>query len=107
MVPPAPVPAKTTGPATGATRESPAPNPEFRLAEIEVTSYRQSMTTPTEVRIAGVAWPAYKLIALAAGLLVLFAVGIATTSAAAAVLAGSAVGAVVWVALSLIGSAGA
>ena len=65
------------------------------------------MTTPTEVQIAGVPWPTYKVVALAAGLLVLFVVGVVTSSAATAVLAGAAVGAVVWIVSTLVGSAGA
>jgi uncharacterized membrane protein YqjE len=35
----------------------------------------------TEVRIAGVPWPMYKLVALAVGLLVLLVVGVATMNA--------------------------
>ena len=77
---------------------------EFRLAEISVESYRDGVTTSTEVRIAGVPWPAYKLIALAVAALVLLVVGFATASAAAAVLGAAAAGTVVWVGLSLFGS---
>lgn len=51
------------------------------------------------VRIAGVPWPAYKLIALAVGFAVLTVVGTVTTSATPAVLGGAAVGAVVWILL--------
>lgn len=65
------------------------------------------MTTSTEVRIAGVPWPAYKLIALALGFLVLLVVGLMTASSATAVLAGAATGAVAWIGLSRIGSASA
>ena len=77
----------------------------FRLAETSVASYRDGMTTSTEVRIAGVPWPAYKLVALAVGAMVLIVVGIATTSAASAVLSAAAATAVVWLGLSMFSSA--
>lgn len=54
------------------------------------------MTTPTEVPIAGVPWPVYKLVAVVVGVLVLTVVGIATMSAAPAVLAGAAAATVTW-----------
>ncbi|MBJ7338455.1 hypothetical protein [Mycolicibacterium sp.] len=59
------------------------------------------MTTSTEVRIAGIPWPAYKLIALVVGILVLVVVGVATMSASPAVLSGAASAAIVWLGLSL------
>ncbi len=62
------------------------------------------MTTSTEVRIAGVPWPAYKLIALAVGALVFVVVGIASASAAAAVLSAASVTALVWFSLSVFSS---
>jgi hypothetical protein len=62
------------------------------------------MTTPTEVQIAGVPWPLYKLIALAVGLVVLVVVGLATGSMGSAVVAASAAGAVVWLALGIFSS---
>jgi hypothetical protein len=82
------------------------------LAEISDTSYRRTMATtdnlrstveaePSEILVAGVPWPVYKVVALAVGLLVLVAVGIATASAAPAVLAAAAAGTVVWLGLSL------
>lgn len=52
-----------------------------------------------DVNVAGVPWPAYKVIALAVGLLVSLIVAVATFSAAPAVLAGAAVGAVAWLGL--------
>ncbi|OBG80176.1 hypothetical protein A5699_11655 [Mycobacterium sp. E802] len=52
-----------------------------------------------QVDIAGVPWPAYKLIALAIGALVLLGVGVVTMSAAPAVLAASAATLVVWLGL--------
>lgn len=52
-----------------------------------------------EVDIAGVPWPTYKLIALAIGALVLVVVGVATMSAAPAVLSAAAAAIVVWLGL--------
>lgn len=62
------------------------------------------MTTSTEVRIAGVPWPAYKLVALAVGALVLVVVGVATTNAASAVLSATAASAIAWFGLSVLRS---
>lgn len=56
------------------------------------------MTTPSEVHIAGVPWPAYKLVAVAVGALVFLIVGVVTASAAPAVLGGAAAATVVWLA---------
>ena len=57
------------------------------------------MTLPalssTDVLVAGVPWPRHKLFAVIAGLLTLVIVGVATTSAAPAVLGGAAVAVVV------------
>ena len=61
------------------------------------------MTTPTEVRIAGVPWPLYKLVALAVGMLVFAVVGVAA-GIGQAVVAASAAGTVVWLALSIFSS---
>jgi hypothetical protein len=58
------------------------------------------MTVRDEVSIAGVAWPVYKLLALAIGFLVLVIVAVATSSAAPSVLAAAAAGTAVWLALS-------
>jgi hypothetical protein len=63
------------------------------------------MTTRSEVQIAGVPWPVYKLVALVVGALVLMIVGIATASAAPAVLAAAAATTVVWLGLSIFSSA--
>lgn len=60
--------------------------------------------TDAEVRIAGVPWPAYKLIALAIGALVLVVVGVATMSAAPAVLSAAAAATVVWLGLGTFSS---
>jgi hypothetical protein len=57
------------------------------------------MTTRSEVRIADVPWPAYKVIALAIGALVLVCVGAVTATMATAVLAATATASVVWLAL--------
>jgi hypothetical protein len=57
------------------------------------------MTVRDEVSIAGVAWPVYKLLALAIGFIVLVIVAVATTSAAPSVLAAAAAGTVVWLSL--------
>ena len=62
------------------------------------------MTTYTEVSIAGVPWPAYKLIALVVGALVLAVVGLATLSAGPAVLSGAAAAGLVWLGLGLFSS---
>lgn len=53
------------------------------------------------VPIAGVPWPAYKLVALAVGLVTLLGVGAATTSAAAAVLTAAGACTAVWLVLGL------
>jgi hypothetical protein len=79
------------------------------LPELLDTSYREFMTAPsvklvtsgTEVRIAGVPWPVYKLVALGVGLLVLVVVGVVTASLAPAVVAAAAAGTLAWLALGL------
>jgi Flp pilus assembly protein TadB len=53
-----------------------------------------------EVPVAGVPWPLYKLYALAVGLVVLLVVGVATMSAAPAVLSAAAATTVVWLAFA-------
>ncbi|CDO29907.1 hypothetical protein [Mycolicibacterium porcinum] len=55
-----------------------------------------------QVDIAGVPWPTYKLIALAIGALVLVVVGLATMTAAPAVLSAAAATIVVWLGLGHI-----
>ncbi|MDT5340182.1 MAG: hypothetical protein QOD90_5687 [Mycobacterium sp.] len=65
------------------------------------------MTTPTEVHIAGVPWPAYKVIALAIGALVAVVVGLTTMSAAPAVLSAAAAAVIVWLGLGLFSSSDA
>ena len=58
------------------------------------------MTVRDQVSIAGVAWPVYKLLALAVAAVVLVIVAVATTSAAPSVLAAAAAGTIVWLGLS-------
>ena len=65
------------------------------------------MITPTEVRIAGVPWPTYKLLALAVGALVFVVVGVMTASAAPAVLSGAAAAVAIWVGQALFRSSDA
>jgi len=60
------------------------------------------MTVRDEVNIAGVPWPVYKLLSLAVGFVVLVIVGIATGSAAPAVLAAAAAGTIVWLGLGAL-----
>jgi hypothetical protein len=55
-----------------------------------------------EVTIAGVPWPRYKVIALVMGLVVTLLVGIAVMNPAPAVVAGTAVGTLVWLAFGSI-----
>lgn len=52
-----------------------------------------------EVPIAGVPWPAYKLVALGIGLVTLLLVGVVTASAAPAVLSAAAACALAWLVL--------
>jgi hypothetical protein len=65
------------------------------------------MTTPTEVQIAGVPWPAYKVLAILVGAVVFIAVGVVTASAAPAVLSGTAAAVAVWVGQALFRSSDA
>jgi hypothetical protein len=74
------------------------------LPELLDASYRDKMTTPTEVRIAGVPWPVYKLAALAVGVIVLVLVGLVTTSLGPAFVAAAAAAAVVWLGMGLFHS---
>jgi hypothetical protein len=67
-----------------------------------VEDFRSAVTQPnSDVSIAGIPWPAYKLLALAVGLLVLVIVGVATTSAAPAILSAAAAATVVWLGLGI------
>ncbi|MGB0972740.1 MAG: hypothetical protein ACPGVG_17550 [Mycobacterium sp.] len=61
---------------------------------------REAMSrSATTVSIAGIPWPAYKVVALLVGLLVFAIVALVTTAAALAVLGGAGVCLVVWVGL--------
>lgn len=69
-------------------------------------SFRTAAARATcDVPVAGVPWPAYKLIALVLGTVVALVVGFATATAATAVLAGAAVGTVTWLVFSVLCSA--
>ena len=63
----------------------------------------RSITAPktSVVMIAGVPWPTYKVAALMIGFAVLAIIGMATNSAAAAVLTAAAVGTAAWVAFGV------
>jgi hypothetical protein len=50
----------------------------------------------SEVQIAGVPWPVYKVAALVVGLVVAVLVGVVTSAASAAVLAGAGIATIVW-----------
>ncbi|MET0699421.1 MAG: hypothetical protein ABWY93_07120 [Mycobacterium sp.] len=68
--------------------------------------FRSAISQPSsDVSIAGVPWPAYKVLALVIGLLVLVAVAVVTASAASAVLGGAAAATVVWLGLSIFHAA--
>lgn len=68
-----------------------------------VEQFRSAFAHPVsrEVSIAGVPWPAYKVVALVVGLLVLAGVSAATAGMAAGVLSGAAVSTAVWVVLGI------
>jgi hypothetical protein len=68
--------------------------PELMTTAEHIRSIASSKTT--EVTIAGVPWPRYKVIALIVGLVVTLVVGTVTMKAAPAVLAGAAVGTLAW-----------
>lgn len=78
----------------------------FRVPENKTGGYSQFMTGPalksSEVLIAGVPWPRHKLYAIVAGFIALLLVGALTTSAAPAVLGGTAVAIVVAVAVRAV-----
>ena len=65
----------------------------------------EAVTRPAAtVSIAGVPWPAYKVVSLVIGLLVFAVVAVATTTAAPAVLSGAGVAALKWICLGAVGS---
>ena len=65
--------------------------------------FRSAVAHPhsRDVSIAGVPWPAYKVVALAVGLLTVLGVWVITAGAAAAVLGGAAAATMVWLALGV------
>jgi hypothetical protein len=65
--------------------------------------FRTAVTQPAsrEVSIAGVPWPAYKVLALVVGFLMFAVVGVLTTTVGAGVLTGAAVGTLIWVGFGL------
>lgn len=68
--------------------------------------FRSTVARATcDVSVAGVPWPAYKVIALLLGALVALVVAVVTTSAASAVLTGAAVGTAAWLGLGVVCSA--
>jgi hypothetical protein len=70
-----------------------------------MTAPRVKLVTPdTEVRIAGVPWPAYKLVALAVGMVVLLIVGVVTMNPGPAVVAAAAAAPAVWLGLAVFHS---
>ena len=65
--------------------------------------FRDTVPRPgATVLIAGVAWPAFKVISLLVGLLVFVAVGLTTVDMAPAVLSASAVAVVTWLTLGRV-----
>jgi hypothetical protein len=85
----------------------------FRVAENFDASYREHMTTAEQFRavvarpaaslsVAGVPWPAYKVLSLLVGLLVFVLVGLATMAAGPAVLSGAGAATVLWLSLGLL-----
>lgn len=66
-------------------------------------NFRATATRASDdVSVAGVPWPLYKVIALVLGAVVAVVVGVATATAATAVLAGAAVGTVTWLVFSAL-----
>ncbi len=61
------------------------------------------MTVNDEITIAEVAWPVYKLVALAVGALVLVVIAIVFGAAGPAVLGGAAAATATWLALGVAG----
>jgi hypothetical protein len=65
--------------------------------------FRSAVTHPAsrELSVAGVPWPAYKVLALLVGMVVFAVVGAATASAAPAVLSAAAAATAVWLTCAL------
>lgn len=68
--------------------------------------FREAVSRPgSTVSIAGVPWPAFKVVSLLLGLLVFVVVGLATTALAIAVLTSAAISVVAWLTLGAFGRA--
>ena len=66
--------------------------------------FREAVSRPgSTVSIAGVPWPAFKVVSLLLGLVVFVVIGLATTAIAPAVLTAAAVSLVAWVTLGAAG----
>ena len=64
--------------------------------------FRSAVARPTsEMSVAGVPWPAYKVLALVVGLVVFGITAVATVSAGPAVLGGAAAASAVWLGLGV------
>ena len=67
-----------------------------------VQQFRSAVSRPhSEIQIADVPWPAYKVLALVLGLVASVIIGVATASAAPAGLGGAATATVVWLGLGI------
>ncbi|MGB3481251.1 MAG: hypothetical protein WBB07_03415 [Mycobacterium sp.] len=65
--------------------------------------FRSAVTHPrSEISIAGVPWPAYKVLALLIGFTIFGLTLLATATVSSAVLGGAAAGSAVWVVFSLL-----
>lgn len=65
--------------------------------------FRDAISQPTsEISVAGVPWPAYKVLALVVGLVVFGVVLLSTASASPAVLGGAAAASLVWLGMGLL-----
>lgn len=74
--------------------------PEIMTTAEHIRSIASSKTS--EVVIAGVPWPVYKVVALVLGLVVTLVVGVVTLNAAPAVLTGAAMGTLTWLVLGRV-----
>ncbi len=66
------------------------------MPELLDESYRVGVTTHTEIAIAGIPWPMYKLLALIVGVVTLLLVGVVTASMGTAVLTAAGAATLVW-----------
>ena len=63
---------------------------------------RSIASSKSEVTIAAVPWPLYKIVALVAGFVVAMVVGIVAMDMAPAVLTGAAIGTLIWIVLGSV-----